>query len=345
MKQTLMQQIKLWVGIVRPHTLFAAVAPVLVGLMVAGLYIKDNTVRQATEEHLREAQLQEAINSKDTNLLQGLDVLITDDTVELLHTEDALPRFSWGLALVTLLCTMALQIFANLVNDYHDYRRGADRKGRTGFYRPLAEGIVTPQAVKKAVYITLACVIVLGFILISHGGWPIMLIGVASIFFAWLYTATRHSLSYLGVADIFVFIFFGVVATAGTTWLQTDCWSWQSFLAGGVNGAISVCVLCINNLRDCADDAAAGKKTLVVRLGARAGMVEMALCVVASCVFAWVAFGFSWPCFIVLPMAGLFLETRRAKGKEYNKCLVHAGLCNMIYVLLLFITMMVRLSA
>lgn len=344
-ENTLWQKIVLWVHVVRPHTLFAALAPVLVGLMVAGMLLKSETTRATAEQALREAQLQKALATNDSALLQGLNVLITDDTVELLQTGTPVPHFKWGLAVVTLLCALALQIFANLVNDYYDFRRGADQKGRVGFGRSLAEGLVELPQMRRAILVTLAFVVLFGFILIRHGGWPILLIGLASILFAWMYTATRYSLAYLGVADVFVFIFFGVVATAGTTLLQTDGWSWRSVAAGGVCGAISVCVLCINNLRDRHGDAQVGKRTLVVRWGKHAGLTELALCVVATPVCAALAFGLSWPCLIVLPMAGLFFETLHAEGAAYNRCLVHAGLCNMIFVLLVLITMLVRMAA
>lgn len=343
-ESTTWEKILLWAKITRPQSLFAAIAPVLVGLMMAGLFLKGETMRQATEETLREAQLQKAIAEKNDTLLQGLNVYITDDTVELLHTDDAVPSFSWWVAIVTLLCAISLQIFANLVNDYYDFRNGADKKGRIGFDRYLAEGVVTPQQIKRAMMIALGLSIFWGLVLIRHGGWPILLIGLACIFFAWKYTASRHPLSYIGVADIIVFIFFGVIATEGTFLLQTDQWSWHCFVAGGVNGVISMCVLCINNLRDIDDDASVGKKTIPVRFGKKAGHIELFLCAVASLAFAWIAFGFSWPCLIILPMAYLFYEVLHAESKEYNKCLVHAGMCNMIYVALVFIMMLIRMS-
>ena len=114
---------------------------------------------------------------------------------------------SCGVAAVTLLCALSLQILSNLINDYYDFRRGSDKAGRVGPSRALAEGKVTEAQMLRALLITLAFCIVSGFFLVLRGGWPILLIGVASLLFAWLYTATRFALSYLGIADVFVFLF------------------------------------------------------------------------------------------------------------------------------------------
>lgn len=336
------RRVLMWIKIMRPQSWFAAIAPVLVGIMVAGLQIHGQKVETEAEEALREAQFETAIASGDSEMLNGLGVVITPDTTLLLPLDKSSLNFSRGIAIVTLLCALAIQIFANLVNDLYDFRKGADAKGRVGFRRGLAEGIVTEAQMRRAIYVALAVALVLGLILLRAGGLPIMLIGVSGLFFAWLYTATRHSLAYLGIADLFVFIYFGVIATAGTTLLLTDTWSRQSFLAGGVCGVISVCVLSCNNLRDRDDDAKVGKRTIPVRFGKQAGHAEMIVCTILSLVFAWAAFGFSLPCLIVLPMAFLAWETIHAKGTEYNRCLIHSGLCNMIFVALVFIMFLTR---
>ena len=173
---------------------------------------------------------------------------------------------SWGVAAVTLLCALSLQILSILINDYYDFRRGSDKAGRVGPSRALAEGKVTEVQMLRAVFVTLVLCLVSGLYLVFRGGWPILLIGLASLLFAWLYTATRFALSYLGIADVFVFLFYGVVASAGTAYLQMHGFSWTAFHAGAVCGLISMCLLIINNLRDIDDDRAAGKRTFPVRL-------------------------------------------------------------------------------
>lgn len=241
---------------------------------------------------------------------------------------------SWGVAAVTLLCALSLQILSNLINDYYDFRRGSDKAGRVGPSRALAEGKVTEAQMLHAVIITLAFCIVSGFFLVLRGGWPILLIGVASLLFAWLYTATRFALSYLGIADVFVFLFYGVVASAGTAYLQMRGFSWTAFHAGAVCGLISMCLLIINNLRDIEDDRAAGKRTFPVRFGKRAGEIGMLVVVLLMPIFAWLAFGLDWPMLVVLPALALFVAVLRAEGSQYNRLMLGAGFVNLVYTAL-----------
>ncbi|MBQ2489681.1 MAG: 1,4-dihydroxy-2-naphthoate octaprenyltransferase [Bacteroidales bacterium] len=241
---------------------------------------------------------------------------------------------SWGVAAVTLLCALSLQILSNLINDYYDFRRGSDKAGRVGPSRALAEGKVTEAQMLRALLITLAFCIVSGFFLVLRGGWPILLIGVASLLFAWLYTATRFALSYLGIADVFVFLFYGVVASAGTAYLQMRGFSWTAFHAGAVCGLISMCLLIINNLRDIDDDRAAGKRTFPVRFGKRAGEIGMLVVVLLMPIFAWLAFGLDWPMLVVLPALALFVAVLRAEGSQYNRLMLGAGFVNLVYTAL-----------
>ncbi len=241
---------------------------------------------------------------------------------------------SWGVAAVTLLCALSLQILSNLINDYYDFRRGSDKAGRVGPSRALAEGKVTEAQMLRALLITLAFCIVSGFFLVLRGGWPILLIGVASLLFAWLYTATRFALSYLGIADVFVFLFYGVVASAGTAYLQMRGFSWTAFHAGAVCGLISMCLLIINNLRDIDDDRAAGKRTFPVRFGKRAGEIGMLVVVLLMPIFAWLAFGLDWPMLVVFPALALFVAVLRAEGSQYNRLMLGAGFVNLVYTAL-----------
>ncbi|MBR4339863.1 MAG: 1,4-dihydroxy-2-naphthoate octaprenyltransferase [Bacteroidales bacterium] len=241
---------------------------------------------------------------------------------------------SCGVAAVTLLCALSLQILSNLINDYYDFRRGSDKAGRVGPSRALAEGKVTEAQMLRALLITLVFCVVSGFFLVLRGGWPILLIGVASLLFAWLYTATRFALSYLGIADVFVFLFYGVVASAGTAYLQMRGFSWTAFHAGAVCGLISMCLLIINNLRDIEDDRAAGKRTFPVRFGKRAGEIGMLVVVLLMPLFAWLAFGLDVPMLVVLPALALFVAVIRAEGSQYNRLMLGAGFVNLVYTAL-----------
>lgn len=261
-------------------------------------------------------------------------------------------------AAVTLVCALSLQILSNLINDYYDYIRGTDKAGRAGFKRALAEGEVTKKSMRNACIIAAGVACVLGAYLIFIGELPIIIIGLSALLFAWLYTATSHSLSYLGIADIFVFLYYGVVASCGTAYLQysalakyATCYAgpsimesfyqggidsplMQTFFAGGVCGLISMCVLMINNLRDMEGDRLVGKKTLPVRFGKRVGEGLMLVYVILMPVFAYLAFGYTLAMFIVVPAFALWYNVLRAKGAAYNKCLLMTGLLNVLYYIL-----------
>lgn len=237
-------------------------------------------------------------------------------------------------AALTIICALSLQILSNLINDYYDFVRGTDKAGRAGFRRALAEGEVTEGEMKRACIISLAVALSTGLYLVLAGGWPILLVGLSAILFAWLYTATSHSLSYLGIADIFVLLYYGIVATAGTVWIQSHSFSMQAFWAGAVCGLISMCVLMTNNLRDIESDRAAGKKTLPVRFGKRAAQVIMLVEVLLMPLAAYLAFGVSPAMLVIIPAAALFIAVTRAEGAAYNKCLLATGIVNLIYLVL-----------
>ena len=248
-------------------------------------------------------------------------------------------------AVLTASCALALQILSNLINDYYDYRRGTDKQGRVGFKRALAEGTVTERAMRTACCIALAISILLGAILCWIGGWTIVAIGLTAILFAWLYTATPYSLSYLGIADIFVFLYYGVIATWGTVWLQykatgqtLDPSQMKPIYAGAVCGLISMCVLFINNIRDIDDDRLVGKRTLPVRVGKPAALGLLGVIVVLMPLFAWLAFGLSWAIAVIIPAGLLYGNVLRARGPQYNLCLLQAGVVNLVYVVLVWMS-------
>ncbi len=235
-------------------------------------------------------------------------------------------------AVATLLCAMSLQVFSNLVNDYYDFVRGCDKAGRSGPQRPLAEGIVNERQMRTACIVALSVALLLGAYLVWVGGWVILLVGVLSALFAWLYTATRFSLAYLGVADIVCFLFYGPVASAGTVYLQVAEFSLAAFYAGCACGCIAVCVLASNNIRDIEEDRAVGKRTFPVRFGRIAALVGVATILLASVAFAVLGFGTLWLLFLLLPDLVLYVLLVKAEGKKYNKCLFRFVLLDVVYV-------------
>lgn len=169
-------------------------------------------------------------------------------------------------AVVAVLVALLLQITANLANDLFDYKRGADVE-RVGPRRVTQAGLVSPQRMMWATAIVLAASTILGLYLVVRGGWPILLLGLLAMIAAVAYTGGPFPLGYHGLGDPFVFLFFGLAGVAGTAYLQTGEVTRLSLLAATAIGCLAVNIIVVNNLRDMATDARAGKRTLAVRVG------------------------------------------------------------------------------
>lgn len=175
---------------------------------------------------------------------------------------------------VILLSAALIQIGTNFANDYYDFIKGADTDERIGFERATAKGFISPIAMRNATFITMGLAFLSGLYLVHVGGWIILLIGILSIIFGIAYTGGPFPLGYNGLGDLFVFIFFGVIAVTGTYYLNTGLWSAQALVASLPVGALSVNILVVNNLRDVDQDRKVGKRTLGVLLGESALKVE-----------------------------------------------------------------------
>ena len=235
-------------------------------------------------------------------VLVGMAVAVHDDVF---HVAAAL------LALVSALC---IQIATNFHNDVADFEKGADRADRLGPRRLVSAGLIPPAAMHRATYITFGAAVVAGTWLMIRGGWPIILIGVTSIACGLAYTGGKRSLAYLGIADVFVFVFFGPVAVAGTYFVQALSWSPAAWIAGMGPGALSVAILLVNNIRDVDQDVASGKRTLVVRIGRAGGMRLYAACCALALTIPVVLFVFdmaSWGILAALAVAPAMLLTLR----------------------------------
>jgi 1,4-dihydroxy-2-naphthoate octaprenyltransferase len=171
-------------------------------------------------------------------------------------------------AILTLVCALAIQAATNLHNDVADYERGADDPGtRKGPARAVAEGWLKPQAVRRAAYLCFGFAVLAGVGLVLRGGWPILVLGLAAVASGLAYTGGPRPLGYLGLGEVFVWAFFGVAAVAGTYYLQTGRAGPEAFWLGAVMGLPAAAVLVVNNARDRREDARAGKRTLAVRWG------------------------------------------------------------------------------
>ena len=169
-------------------------------------------------------------------------------------------------ALTALGVSLALQVGVNYANDYSDGVRGTD-DNRVGPLRLVGSGLATPQAVKRAAQLSLLVGAGLGLVLAATTSWWLLLIGVAALLAAWTYTGGANPYGYRGLGELSVFVFFGLVAVVGTTFVQLERVTWPSIAAGVAVGALACAILVANNLRDIATDVDAGKRTVAVRLG------------------------------------------------------------------------------
>ena len=185
-------------------------------------------------------------------------------------------------AAAALMGAILIQIATNFANDYFDFINGADTEERIGPTRATQAGLISPTQMKFAFIVTFSLTIPIILYLTIRGGWPILFIGVLSIISGILYTGGPKPLGYMGLGDIFVLIFFGPVAVAGTEYVQSLQWSQDAILIGLASGLLSTAILVVNNLRDVQTDKKVGKNTLVVRFGNTFARLEYTLCLLGS---------------------------------------------------------------
>ncbi len=190
--------------------------------------------------------------------------------------------FDLLIALITFATALGIQIGTNLANDLFDCLKGADTTERKGPIRVTQEGLVSSSAIKKATALTFLLTACLGSYLVWHGGFIIAALLALSIVLGIIYTAGPYPLAYLGLGDLFVFVFFGPVAVAGTYYLQTHTFSIEPVLIGPSCGALSTAILVVNNTRDMQEDRKNNKKTLAVRFGKKFSQLQYLLLILLS---------------------------------------------------------------
>lgn len=286
---------KNWMLAIRPKTLFASQAPVVLGLAVA--YVEQ----------------------------QNLNLTV---------------------AILTALCALTLQIASNLANDYLDAIHGVDNDTRLGPTRVTSSGLISASLMKRALITCLGLAFILGIYLMVVGGPFIMVIGLLSLYFAYGYTGGPFPLSYNGLGEIAAFIFFGVIAVVGTTYLQTKNVSQLALILGMGPGFISACILAVNNLRDIASDTDTNKRTLAVRFGEK---FQRYLCIstilfsIVICVYVMVTYHFKW-LFPVILLPFFFHKTwlqilYHPIDSKLNNALARTAQYNLLYCLFMAVGM------
>ena len=199
-------------------------------------------------------------------------------------------KINWGNALLALLVSLFLQIAVNFANDYSDGVRGTDTH-RIGPVRLVASGLASASSVKRAALISCLIAAIAGLVLaINISPW-LLAVGAAAIWAAWGYTGGKKPYGYFGFGELSVFIFFGLVATVGSYYIQTEQFNWQIFLLSMPVGTLSCAILAINNLRDLPQDKLVGKRTMAVRIGEKNTRVFFMLLLVTAQLTALVAAG------------------------------------------------------
>jgi 1,4-dihydroxy-2-naphthoate octaprenyltransferase len=200
----------------------------------------------------------------------------------------------WWKAVLALAVALALQVGVNYANDYSDGIRGTDAD-RVGPMRLVGSGTASPGAVKRAAFLAFGVAAATGLVLAASTAWWLVAVGALCVLAAWFYTGGSRPYGYLGLGEVMVFVFFGLVAVIGTTYVQTEEWGLPELYAAVGIGAIACAILVANNLRDIPTDRGAGKITLAVRLGdQRTRVLYVSLMLLASVALLGVALATTW---------------------------------------------------
>ena len=251
----------------------------------------------------------------------------------------------WIAFAAAMLGALFIQVGTNLSNDYSDARRGADTEDRLGPVRVTAGGLVPPRQVLVATYVSFALAVLCGVYLIAVAGWVLLAIGAASILAGVLYTGGPRPYGYEGLGEVFVFLFFGLVAVTGSYYVQRQELVWEALVLAVPVGLLAAAILVVNNVRDLETDRRAGKRTLAVRLGrdrTRDLYAAMLVGAFATAVLPWLLGSLSvWLLlpWLTAPLAARLQRTVRthADGPTLNDALAGTGQLEFAFCVLLAI--------
>jgi len=245
--------------------------------------------------------------------------------------------------LAALLGAVFIQVGTNLSNDYSDARRGADTEDRLGPVRVTAGGLVPPRQVLIATYVSFGLAVLFGIYLIVVAGWALLLVGAASILAGVAYTGGPKPYGYEGLGEVFVFLFFGIVAVAGSFFVEVKTLNWEAFALAVPVGLLAAAILVVNNVRDIDSDRRAGKRTLAVRLGRERTRNMFGVVIYVAYLLAPITWLFgptqAWVLlpWLTLPLAaGVVRRVRnRADGPSVNQALARSGMLQLSFCVLL----------
>ncbi|WP_099463039.1 MULTISPECIES: 1,4-dihydroxy-2-naphthoate polyprenyltransferase [Parabacteroides] len=249
-------------------------------------------------------------------------------------------------AILCLLVALLAQIASNFANDYFDFKKGADKEDRLGPDRAVASGWITPKAMLKGTFVTLALACLCGCMLLFYAGWELIPVGLAIAICVLAYSAGPFPLAYNGLGDVCVLLFYGMIPVCFTYYVQALSFSLLSFLLSLALGLLSVNILIVNNYRDYEQDKAANKRTTIVLFGRNFGRVVYFINGVAALLIVmplllssawWIHFVFG--AFAVL-FISTWMELKLYRGRELNKTLAHTARNVFLFSLLLMVVLL-----
>lgn len=256
-------------------------------------------------------------------------------------------QFSWLLAWCTLGSTIAIQVATNYFNDAVDARKGADTAARLGPTRATAAGLLAPRQMLGAGTGMLVLAVLISLPMVAARGWPVVAIGTVSLFFTYGYTGGPVPLAYRGLGEIFVLLFFGLVAVAGTVFVQTGQWHQDALLLGMQTGMLSTVLIAVNNLRDRVEDTGSNKRTLAVRFGETFARAEIAVCCLGPYLLGWTWHRWGggppvwpWSAAIILGLAVVWRVLISPPGRVYNRYLAMSALHLLVWAGLMVWTLL-----
>ena len=262
-----------------------------------------------------------------------LSVIILPDNIEI----------NYLLLFLIFISALAIQIGTNYVNDLHDYLKGTDNQDRIGPMRMLSSGIISEKKMRLGIKIVFLIAVITGFPLVLHGGFPILIVGISSLFLAYMYTAGPVPIAYTPSGEFFVFLYFGIIAVCGSFYILTNSISLLPFLVGMGIGSLNVLLLLINNIRDYENDKNNKKNTMIVKMGLFFGKIEsfVILLVAYGSVFLISYYYSTFKLFILyllsIPLTlSILYDIFKKSGKELNLTLPKISILMILHCFLFY---------
>ncbi len=304
-----MSKFKIWFEATRPKIFIASIVPVIIGNAAAYFHVNNTYL---------------------------------DDILEVSPTLGSIinQEYSLFIGIITLICAMGIQLTSNFFNDIYDFYKGADTKERKGPKRLVAEGIIPVQTMMKVTLGLVVFTFLLGLIIVDHRGWEILIVGVISLISAWAYTGGPYPLAYNSLGEVFVILFFGLVAVNGSFYVQTGMLMPDVLVISFIPGFLASNILNVNNIRDIETDQKVGKTTLASLIGRQEAIILFdVLLVVSYLSIILAAFminsSFLYLPFISIPFAiMLSRDLHKLPDEKLNPVLIKSGIFMLIFGIL-----------